>query len=98
MVTFLLKKAINTIDGHNNGIPSHFAKMYTRLYNCVDDEDNLSRIEESIKGKITQHSNRDICQITAELLRTASQKFKSGKSASAKRDLRFLLECTSNSL
>ena len=44
----------NTIDGHNNDIPSHFAKMYKRLYNCVDDEDNLSRIEGSIQGKITQ--------------------------------------------
>ena len=43
----------NTIDGHNNGIPSHFANMYKRVYNCVDDEDNLSRIEESIEGKIT---------------------------------------------
>ena len=53
----------NTIDGHNNDIPSHFAKMYKRLYNCVDDEDNLSRIEE---GKITQRSNSDICQITTE--------------------------------
>ena len=66
----------NIIDGHNNGIPSHFAKMY----NCVDDEDNLSRIEGSIEGKITQRSNSDICQITTELLKSASQKLKSGKS------------------
>ena len=70
----------NTIDGHNNGIPSHFAKMYKRLCNCIDDEDNLSRIEESIEGKITQRSNSDIRQITTELLKTASQKLKSGKS------------------
>ena len=40
-----------------------------------EDED-----EESIEGKITQRSNSDICQITAELLRTASQKLKSRKS------------------
>ena len=70
----------NKIDGHNNANSSHFAKMYKRVYNCVDDEDNLSRIEESIEGKITQRSNSDICQITTELLKTASQKLKSGKS------------------
>ena len=54
--------------------------MYKRLYNCVDEEDNLSSIEESIEGKITQRSNSDICQITTELLNNASQKLKSGKS------------------
>ena len=70
----------NIIDGHNNGIPSHFAKMYKRLYHCVDDEYNLSRFEESIEDKITQRSNNDICQITTKLLKTASQKLKSGKS------------------
>ena len=32
------------------------------------------------EGKITQSSNSDICQITTELLKTASQKLKSGKS------------------
>ena len=47
--------------------------MCKRLYNCVDDEDNLSRIEVSIESKITQRSNSDICQITTELLKTASQ-------------------------
>ena len=65
-----------------SGIPSHFAKMYKWSYNCIDDEDNQSRIEESIEGKITQRSNGDICQITTELLKTASQKLKSGKSDS----------------
>ena len=65
---------------NNNDIPSHFAKMNKRIYNSVDDEDNLSRIEENVEGKITQRNNSDSCQITTELLKTASQKLKSGKS------------------
>ena len=55
---------IYTIDGHNSDIPSHFAKKYKSLYDSVDDEDNLSDIEESIEGKITQSSYNGICQIT----------------------------------
>ena len=62
-----------TINGQNNDIPSHFAKKYKRLCNSVDDEDNISRIEEILEGKITQRSSSDICQITTELLKTASQ-------------------------
>ena len=47
-------------------------------------EDNISRqhIENRgiLEGKITQRSSSNICQITTELLKTASQKLKSGKS------------------
>ena len=58
---------------HNNW----WTKAYTIC--SVDDEDNLSKIEESIESKITPSSHSDICQIIAELLKTASQKLKYGK-------------------
>ena len=55
-------------------------KKYRNLYNSVDDEENLAKIEVSIEDKINQNSYNEIGQITAELLKTASQKLKSGKS------------------
>ena len=70
-----------TIDGHSNNIESHFAQKYKKLYNSVNDEENLFKTEEMLESKINQtNSYNETNIITAELLCVASQKLKSGKS------------------
>ena len=68
------------IDGYTDDIPSYFAKKYESLYNSVDDGVNLSRIEENMQRRISEKNYGDICHITPELVKTASQKLKPGKS------------------
>ena len=73
------KTIATSIDGHNEDIPSYFASQYEHLYNSIDDKFNISEIEKNLEYKINESNQNDISMITPQIVKTASQKLKSGK-------------------
>ena len=62
----------NTIDGNSENI--------IKLYNSVDDEDDLSSIKECICNRITKSEVNEVLKITPSLMKEASKNLKSNKS------------------
>ena len=72
--------AATSIDGHKHDIPSYFGSKYKNLYNSVDDDSNLLEIEEILESRISQTNCQHMDLINSDLLKTATQKLKPGKS------------------
>ena len=70
---------ISTIDGHKEDIPDYLADKYKRLYNGVNDQENLSTFKSKLNREINQRSCKYSSLLTPELIRQSSQKLKSGK-------------------
>ena len=68
-----------SIDGHQDNIPSYFAKKYENLNNSVDNKTNLIRTAEKLENKVNKASLKEL-NVTPELIKAASQKLKLGKS------------------
>ena len=50
----------NKIDGVTKDIPGHFKKIYSKLYNSVDDGEELSVIREQLETDIDESSLVDV--------------------------------------
>ena len=69
-----------TIDGESEDIPEYLATKYEKLYNQVDDEANLVKLELALKSKISSDSLKFVDRITESVVKTAvQQKLKPGK-------------------
>ena len=69
----------SVIDGNNINIESHFAKVYEKLYNSVDDAENLSRIHKRLNDSINEDSIKEVNKITPKLIQLAISKLKNDK-------------------
>ena len=69
----------STIDGVNSNIQDHFSAIYRRLYNSVDDKENLKPIIEEINRKIDHSSLIDVLKVTPELVTEAINHLKPDK-------------------
>ena len=67
------------IDGVTSNIEGHFSTVYERLYNSIDDKENLEAISRHLSENIDAHSLEEIDRITPKLIRTAISKLKNGK-------------------
>ena len=70
----------NKIDGETKDIPGHFKKIYSKLYNSVDDGDELLVIREQLESEIDDTSLVDVEKVTAEKVKEATSKLKANKS------------------
>ena len=41
-------------------IPDHFKEIYSKLYNSVDDDENMARISSEVETKVTELSLTDV--------------------------------------
>ena len=69
----------SVIDGNNSNIESHFADVYKKLYNSVDDAESLSRIHRRLNDSINEGSLVQVNKITPQLIQLAISKLKNDK-------------------
>ena len=67
------------IDGVTSNIESHFADVYDKLYNSVEDTDDLKEVKEYLNKNITERSLTDVNVITPELVGEAISLLKNDK-------------------
>ena len=74
-------KVITTsIDGCKEDIPTYFANKYEKLYNGVDDRDNLVMIQEHLRKNINRDDLEGVDIIIPKLVVEAIKRLKPGKS------------------
>ena len=70
-----LRRSVPTIpsmiDDVTSDVENHFAELYRRLYNSVDDHENLQFISKEVNNKIDQSCIKDVMRITPELVQKA---------------------------
>ena len=64
----------NTIDGNNENIHQYFANKYEKLYNSVNDEDDLLKIKKVIDQRIGYSDITELLKITPRIVKEASNK------------------------
>ena len=69
----------STIDGIEDDIPGYLASKYEKLYNGVDDKDNLLKLEKFLELNIVGGDQSCVDQITADIVKKSAQKLKPGK-------------------
>ena len=67
------------IDGVTSNIKSRFAKVYERLYNSVDDKENLMAVLQHLNININSSNLNDVEMITPKLIEQAISKLKNDK-------------------
>ena len=70
------------IDDVTSDVENHFAELYRRLYNSVDDHENLQFISKEVNNKIDQSCIKDVMRITPELVQKAISHLKHKKTRS----------------
>ena len=70
----------NKIDGTSDNIPDHFAKIYSNLFNSVDDKENLVQVKKTIDMGIGSESIKYVEKITPNLVKEAAKHLNSNKS------------------
>ena len=60
---------INTIDGVSSGIPDHFASIYSKLYNSVEEKDKLGELLALINRSIDIKNITEIKEVTPEVVK-----------------------------
>ena len=61
----------NQIDGKCEDIPNHFGETYKKLFNSIDDRENLNSVKDSIDEIINVNSCNVVEKVTAEVVKEA---------------------------
>ena len=69
----------SVIDGHEKDIPEYLASKYEKLYNSVDDEENLMTLRDHLGDRIRQDDIKIVEKIDSSVLKSSAQKLKPGK-------------------
>ena len=69
----------SVIDGHDKDIPEYLASKYEKLYNSVNDEENLMILRRHLEGSINQEDIRFVQKIDSSVLQSSARKLKPGK-------------------
>ena len=62
----------NTIDGNRDKIPQYFANKYEKLYNSVNDKEEMQRIKKEIHQRTGQSDIMEVLRITPGIVKEAS--------------------------
>ena len=62
------------IDGVTVNIETHFANVYDKLYNSIDDNENLTTVLRHLNTKIDSKSMIEVKKITPALIKEAINK------------------------
>ena len=71
--------AVNSIDGVSKDIPDHFATLYGRLYNSVDEKSKLESLFAAVDSQVSNVDNSEISKITAKVVKEAVSHLKNSK-------------------
>ena len=69
----------NSIDGEKDDIPGHFKEIYSNLYSCVGDADDVIKISQEVAARINDNFLQDLDHVTADEVRKAAVRLKPGK-------------------
>ena len=74
-------KTVNAdkIDGESEDIPNHFKNIYGKLYNSVEDSEEVNTISDEVNRNISKESISDVNRVTMEEVRKATAALKPGK-------------------
>ena len=70
------ESVVNTIDGVSSNIPDHFASIYSKLYNSVDEINQLNVLLKSTNELISDKNIEEIKNVTPEIVRKATERLK----------------------
>ena len=68
------------MDGNKKDIPNHFKDIYSKLYNSVDDLENLKEMKSEIEKKINFAEIFQVDKVTPDILKEAVSNLKDNKS------------------
>ena len=83
----------NSIDGVTENIPTHFATIYSKLFNSVDEKASLDQLYNHINANIDDQSLTEILKITPKIVYDATQHLKKSKNDPT---FRFNSDCLTN--
>ena len=69
----------STIDGISEDIPGYLANKYEKLYNGVEDKNNLNELEHDLRKTIDDKSMVHVNKITPDIVKRAALKVKTTK-------------------
>ena len=67
------------IDGVTSNVESHFAQVYEKLYNSVEDTDDMEEVKRYLNEKISANSLTDVNAVTPQLVEEAINLLKNDK-------------------
>ena len=70
---------VNSVDGVTEDIPGHFASIYSRLYNSVNEESKLKSIYRMVDNQVSNCDNSEVSKITADVVKEAANHLKKNK-------------------
>ena len=68
-----------SMDNENDDIPNHFKGIYSKLYNSVNDKDELEAIQSEVENNISFAHLNDVEKVTAEIVKEAAGCLKDNK-------------------
>ena len=69
-----------SMDGETRDIPGHFHKIYSQLYNSVEDDDENARLAKEIEESICCNSMLEVDKVSPSIIKEASKRLKNHKS------------------
>ena len=70
----------DSMDGVTEGIGDHFKNIYKRLYNSVDDTEELLDLCETVNKKVNIFSIHDVNKVTPDIVKEAAHNFRDSNS------------------
>ena len=68
-----------TIDGTKDNITGHFANVYERIYNSIDDKEEVAKLYSRVNKSLDSTLIKDVDLITTEKIRVATFNLKSNR-------------------
>ena len=70
----------SSMDGKFINIEEHFKSTYNDLYNCIDDKEDLTTVNNEVNCCINQFHLNDVKKVTPAIVKEATSRLKNGKS------------------
>ena len=70
---------VNSVDGVTEDIPGHFASIYTRLYNSVNERSKLESIYAAVDNQVSNGDDSEVSKITTDVVKKAVSHLKKNK-------------------
>ena len=84
---------VNSIDGVTKDIPQHFASIYSRLYNSVNEREELNALYAAIDSQVSNADISEVSKISTDVVREAVSHLKKNKTDPL---FEFTSDCLSN--
>ena len=70
---------LTTIDGTKDNITGHFANVYERIYNSIDDKEEMAKTYSRVNNSLDSNSLKDVDHITTEKITEAKLNLESNR-------------------